>query len=250
MDFSTELIIASMLLGGSSLFFVQGLFKSFLVLPLSGKLIITLTGVITSGCDAFLVFLFLYYSNGEDAIIGVFMSILWFLMIQATTWIYTLRIVTLGKPHAADKYVKLIPFAFIIIEIPAAVTIALEGFNIKYHPLYLDVSLAFTIIAIILELFMYTILVKKTIFLMKYSSEPHKGLVKNVKIAMAILIAAKFLIVVAKLLGSSLDMSMRPFTQLVRIYIILQFYGDTFLELDNACKNRRYDSSYEDTEVN
>ena len=223
-----------MLMGASCVLFLQGVLKSFTVLKTKYLMIAAMLGLWGSVGVAVIVYLFLYDDPEYTKYYGIVLGVLWFIMILATTWLYVFRILTLGRP-IADRFIKNIPYIYIIIEIPTSTTIMLKGFDYKYHGLYIIVSLGFTVIAILLESFMYIVLVRKLYGLLKNKNSNSRSMVQNISVGLVVLVILKLLIVAAKLLQSDIDYSLRPFAMLLRLNIVLQFYGN---QLNRLSKER------------
>eukprot|EP00835_Amoeboradix_gromovi_P005936 NODE_618_length_5937_cov_0.118191.p3 type:complete len:266 gc:universal NODE_618_length_5937_cov_0.118191:198-995(+) len=222
----TSLYIATCsLMGASIILFLQGILNVFLVFNSGFLLYCSITGLVSCLLVAFLIYPFIFYKLENIFLISVPLSVFWFLMILSTTWLYCRRVVTLGHSLKVDGVIKAIPFIFIIIEIPTAVAIVFDSSSYENHHIYLNVSLWFTVIAIFLESFLYAVLLKKLYPLMNKPNDSLIILIQNTRIALVLLILAKFIIIIAKLLQSQIDMSLRPFITLMRLNIVLQFYG-------------------------
>ncbi len=233
-----------MLMGGSITLFVQGIVKAVLVLKCKYLFRLAIGGLLSSISVAMMAYFRLYSSHKE--IIGIVLGIMWFIMIQCTTWLFTLRITSLNPKSNADRYIYWIPYIFIAIEIPSSVSIVLDAIDSKYHQLYLDCSLAFTICAIVLEAFIYIVLVKKLRKILNNAEDLGRTTLQTAKIALTVLLLTKIVIIIAKSINSIVDLSIRPFATLLRLYIVLQFYGVYFEKASQHILPRsRQDSLYE-----
>ena len=168
---------------------------------------------------------------------GTLFAFFWFTMIQAVTWLYVLRIQSLGKYMTFDKCVSYIPFFLAVFEVFTVVGIVLHASQIdKYKDVYLYTSVLFTIICIVLELLMTGILVRKLKFILEYREDLLQKIWIQIVVASAFVVVLECAIVVVKFTGTNIDFTMRPLAYIVRIYVIIQFYDEliTGIQLSNS----------------
>eukprot|EP00835_Amoeboradix_gromovi_P004166 NODE_309_length_11266_cov_0.459479.p3 type:complete len:268 gc:universal NODE_309_length_11266_cov_0.459479:9426-8623(-) len=183
---------------------------------------------------------YIYYSQYNDnpqnqLIMGSFFAFTWFSMIQVVTWLYVLRIDSLGKYCKFDKCCWTIPYFIGVFELFTVIGIVLHATQIdSFKNYYRYSSLVFTVISILLEIFMTYLLIKKLSFILEYRDDLLAKLGLQIKVACVAVVLLEVAIIVLKFYGSFVDVALRPFTYIVRIYVIIQFYDDLIMALHHS----------------
>ncbi len=198
-------------------------------------------GLICSIVESTLVVGFLYMDldSTANSILSVFVALFWFLMIQITTILHVKRISSMGYYMWFDKYMRYLPLVIGCLEVPTVVCIILDGFNvipmnedgiaIGYYDIF---SILFAGISILVELILYWFLYLKLKFILEYNPNLLSKLIFHINVMLGVIVITEVAIIVAKSCHTVLDLSIRPLTQLLRIYVIIQFYSDLILGID------------------
>eukprot|EP00835_Amoeboradix_gromovi_P000904 NODE_34_length_31639_cov_0.254375.p10 type:complete len:286 gc:universal NODE_34_length_31639_cov_0.254375:26719-25862(-) len=165
-------------------------------------------------------------------------AILWFCMIQSVTWLYVLRIESLGKYYWFDKHVFLIPWIIALFQVFTFASIILYGIQTeKYKLAYRYTSTVFTLISILLEWLMTVLLLKKLNFILEYRTELLHALDFQIKSSFVLIILLEVIVIILKCFGSIIDAPTRAFAYIIRVHVIIQFYDNLILRI-------KYSSSY------
>ena len=229
--------LAMIVYGGSICLFLQYVMQAHFVFTRKGKIFWTiLLGLVLSMIEATLV-LFYFYTDINDttqAVLGCFISVLWFTIIQIATVLSVVRLKSLGNYMYFDKYLDYIPPIVAFLELPKAVSIILGSLELLAlpHEYYGFSTFLFSASAIVVEVGLYYMLHLKLNHIMELQPNKLKRLSFTIKFTTAIVLLLEFGIIVAKWIhmnineSINIDFSMRPLAQILRIYIIIQFYSD------------------------
>ena len=245
-------IIAMTFWGGTLSLFVQYMLYAFITFDkkMNKMFAGVIVGLMLCLTEATLGIFYVYAwdqfdLNGQVALSVIF-GISWFSMIQVVTWLYVLRINSLGKYMKFDGFIWYIPFIIGALELASVFSIFLRTLNISSN-VFRYSSLIFSIGAVIFEIFMTFLLLRKLRFILEYQEELLHSLFWHIVSACVVVLLLEFIILGLKIIGSSIDNAARPFAYIVRIYVVIQFYdklitgirfgssfGDNSLSMDNA----------------
>ena len=230
------LSLALIFWGGSICLFSQYVLQAIFVFSCSSYLFkMVILGLLSCVIEATLVMAFIYY-DFNDAVsiaLGVCVAFFWFVMIQITTWLSVKRIQSLGYYMAFDSYIQYVPYIVGLLEIPTTLCIILDAWNVNLFLGYYDISsTVFAFLSIILEITLCILLIKKLNFILEYKPKTLSKLAFHIKFMCLLITLLECGIIVSKIMKLPLDFSIRPFTHLLRIYVIIQFYNDLLLSVD------------------
>ncbi len=163
-------------------------------------------------------------------ILQIFVNIYWFFLIQGVTFLYILRIKSLGEYMSFDKHLYTIPWIVAAVQIPSIVINLLKIDDInatreqKYDYFVISRSL-YTIVITAVDILLYVFLLKKLKFIMEYRQDVVRKLGWHLKVAMILVTFLEIGLAVIRILFP-IDYTLTPIIYLLRIYIIIQFYGD------------------------
>ena len=170
-------------------------------------------------------------------------NISWFLMVQVVTWLYVLRIKSLGYYTKIDSYMKYAPLIVAVMQMPNLI-INLARLNIEdvvdkqYH--YFEISSSvFSVCITLVEIAMFLILLKKLNFILEYKPNVLNKMGHHLKVTCSAVIFMDIVMAGVRFLFL-IDFSISPLIYLLRIYIIIQFYSDLLVSV-----NREYASTFE-----
>ena len=173
-----------------------------------------------------MLYAYTHYGQPTKLIVNVLFGIFWFLMIQVVTWLYVFRIESLGMYMKYDKWVRYTPYILGVFQLLTMVGIIMQAADYYKDDVYIITSVTFSLVSIVIELFMTVLLLRKLQFILEYRKELLKKLVSHIYITCAIIVVVEVIIVVLKLNMSSLDFPLRSFVYLIRTYVIIQFYDE------------------------
>ncbi len=224
-----EYVISIGIWGGTFCLFLQYLSLAYMSFDLrySRMFFGIVTALILCVIESTLAIFYTYtkYGQPEKLIVGIFFGLSWFFMIQVVTWLYVLRIDSLGKYMTFDKCVWYTPYILGVFELMTMVGIIMHAADFD-NSVYIYTSVAFTVMSIVIEVFMTVLLLRKLRFILEYRKELLQRIVNQIYFTCAIIVIIEIIIVVMKLTGSSLDFPLRPFVYLIRTYVVIQFYDE------------------------
>ena len=186
----------------------------------------------------------------------------WFIMIQSATWAYCTRIKAIGgylnKQERIVRYVPWLVFVFQVVLSVYFITATFTGVSIQA---YLIIRILFSILIAIIELSLYYLLIRKVMDLLEYRMRIKKLLAYELTGSLVLLMILDLLLIVSFTTRTKLDYILRPFTYLLRIVVLIRFFGDLLEELAFNTMSRISDlpdslmpncdgKSIEQTEVN
>eukprot|EP00834_Sanchytrium_tribonematis_P000380 NODE_7_length_67686_cov_1.621421.p26 type:complete len:266 gc:universal NODE_7_length_67686_cov_1.621421:35231-36028(+) len=231
---------ALMFWGGSVCLALQYMLQAIFVFSKksSHMFILIISGLAICLIEISVVTLFLYVYDEDEAVgLGIVVALFWFAMIQITTILYVKRIQSLGFFTSFDKYLKYLPYAVGVLEIPTVVSIILDGLNLDYFSYYDFSSISFASLSIILEVVLYLSLNRKLEFILEYKPAALKKIAFNIRIMFVLTILLEVGIIASKVMKCNLDFSIRPFTHILRIFVLIQFYNDLLVSVNRDMQN-------------
>eukprot|EP00835_Amoeboradix_gromovi_P004442 NODE_346_length_10492_cov_0.275955.p5 type:complete len:274 gc:universal NODE_346_length_10492_cov_0.275955:9899-9078(-) len=237
--------------GGSACLFLQYSLHAYTVFcDKTGKIyILTVLGLILCFLESCLTLVNVYFNPTDsqkqpeltDAslhwyLINIPMNVVWFFMVQIVTWLYVLRIESLGYYFKFDKYLKYAPFLIAVMQMPTVV-INLERSKVDddSYQYFMIFSSAFSIIITLVELYMFVILLRKLNFILEYKPIILTKMGKHLKISCFAVMILEITMAVVRFFFL-IDFSISPLIYLLRIYIIIQFYSDLLVSINRESK--------------
>ena len=228
--------------GGSTCLSIQNLLHAITIFDKKSNVIfwLTISSIIMCQLEATLV-LALTLNLMDPSFTYTFLvlaNIAWFLIIQMVTLLYILRIRSLGEYMNFDKYLRFIPWIVAAVQLPSMVINLL-------HPSYFDVSKEakynyfvisrslYTCVITIIEVVLYLLLLKKLQFIMEFRQVAVNKLAWHLRVTCIIVIGLEIVLAVVRVLFA-IDYSVTPIIYLLRIYIVVQFYGDLLSSIQTS----------------
>eukprot|EP00834_Sanchytrium_tribonematis_P000896 NODE_18_length_47517_cov_0.674814.p18 type:complete len:262 gc:universal NODE_18_length_47517_cov_0.674814:37820-37035(-) len=161
-----------------------------------------------------------------DIILDVMISLSWLGMLQLEVWTYITRLSSLGNYMSFDKYVKYIPWIFLMIQIPVAVGIGMEIFwkdicSIYVRVLYILASISLIGFEILLDVFLF----QKVCFILEAKRSKKNKLCKIVSWMCGFSISLELGLVISCILFPGIYLCIRPVICNSKILVIIQFYS-------------------------
>ena len=221
-----------MLFGASWCLFLQGLIQCSIVFKRKHNIIwiLSIVGLVSAIVDCTLAMSYSFF--GLDLkIYTIAQTPFWILMIQCASWIYCKRITSLGGSSVYDEHIRGTPFIILAVQIPTQVTYNLLPYYPSMNFPVLISGICLSIIISVCEIYMYIALLAKIVDLLEYRTSLKKMLVYEITMGLCMLVLFDIALVVAKCSDSSLDISLRTYTYLLRIVIIIRFFDDLLQNL-------------------
>eukprot|EP00834_Sanchytrium_tribonematis_P004433 NODE_218_length_12464_cov_0.653781.p8 type:complete len:263 gc:universal NODE_218_length_12464_cov_0.653781:9638-8850(-) len=248
-------IIAFAIYGADVLLFLQALCKALIVFPNKGRkfFILIIIGLIAAILHGTMVTITIYL--GVPGIFhSIFGSIAWYLMIFCSNYLYAMRIKSLGLNNKYDKLVSWTPWIMLIIMIPnntiGTTSLYIDGdvgSSLKYVS-YI-IAITFSVLIAVLEIFLYSILFQKLMEILEYRNDAKKKLIYELSASLILLITIDLLLIISKAAANNIDKSLRPFSYLLRLYMLIRFYDELLEEVNKSYLSRlpsRFDSAQDE----
>ncbi len=219
--------LALMVLGASCLLFIQGMFQSITVFnsKRSRMFVLCICGLISGILQCILVTSGLYWGvNGH--VIAIVATPFWYLMIQSASWVYCIRIQSLGVRSSQDKYVRYIPWVILVLQIPANVLYIMASFDKRYFNLNVIIGTIFSVFIALFEIYLFIVLLLKVVNVLEYRRRVKNLLIYEIVVSLVLLIFLDTALIIAKVANWKFDLILRPFTYLLRIVIVIRFFED------------------------
>eukprot|EP00835_Amoeboradix_gromovi_P002371 NODE_133_length_18153_cov_0.298050.p7 type:complete len:257 gc:universal NODE_133_length_18153_cov_0.298050:15419-16189(+) len=247
-SFITFLLIS--LLSGCWILFLRGISKAVIVFKnkSSAIFVFCVLGLIFSiTLSSFISLTNLFSINA--LVSRVVTQVLWLFMIQFVTWMSCLRIKSLGGYFCNDDlYIEYVPWFLLLVQLSISVPTILGLYVPFYDFIAMIMSLTFSVAICLSEIYMYKVLRYKVKTFLEYRRKLRSLLLKELTIALVVLITMEILLIVSKIFNATVMTTGRPFSYLVRIVILVQFYDNLLSELDTdsiVLFAQLYEESYE-----
>ena len=176
------------------------------------------------------------------AVIGVVS----FLKVQVITWLYVLRIKSLGSFFKCDFYIKYIPFIIGAAQIPIVV-ITFYSKNLREyisHYNYYEISaFVLSFVISVCEVIMNILLLKKLHFVLEYKPESLKKIVFHLSLASLIVVLLEIAMLFTRAF-LPIDYALNPIIYAIRTYIIIQFYDNLITAVNSDIQSSLVMLSY------
>ena len=239
--------------GGSTCLFLQYLLQAYTVFTKKDSIIYKLlvAGLFVCYLESTLSMVYVglrFYAGEETPSIGnldpltvwyliyIPTNIAWFAMIQIVTWLYVLRISSLGAYMPIDRYIRHAPIIVGILQLPNfIINLARLNLENEIHNYFVISSSIFSIFIIFIEFVMFLVLMAKLNYILEYRASLMGKMARHLKITCIVVIVLE--IAMAGIRFTFLvDFSISPIIYLLRIYIIIQFYSDLLVTINKECK--------------
>eukprot|EP00835_Amoeboradix_gromovi_P005637 NODE_550_length_6834_cov_0.214402.p4 type:complete len:253 gc:universal NODE_550_length_6834_cov_0.214402:3425-2667(-) len=223
------------LFGADVVLFVQGMVKSLTIFPQKRKLmfnliVVGLTASMVQGCFSIVDL----YGGVNQVLYTTFTTIAWFLMMNCTNFAYSTRIKSLGGYFRLQKLVSVLPWALMFYMIPVNVLSTLARYDSDYYLANLISSSIFSIVIAISEIFLTLVLLYRILDILEYRNSVKRKLIVQLLLSLLLLIVLELLLVVTKFSLFALGRVIRPFTYLIRLLFLIQFFGDLLHEINES----------------
>ena len=214
--------------------------------------ILVVSGLISTIIEATASYIWLYMSLTEhqQIVAGIITCIFWQLMLQIPCWLYVIRIKTLNCFNMSlVNYVNFCPYILFAAQIPSIITFMMAVFNNQVWGDFVISSAVTTVCASMIEIFLYCVLLFQIKFIFAHKRTLKKQMELELTASMLLLIVLDISLLVLKLgtvkigplvLPTStvqLDNAIRPFSYLLRIKLIIQFFDELLDNMDDKRTN-------------
>ena len=157
----------------------------------------------------------------------------WFIMIQSATWAYCMRIKVLGGYLSKEeKSLKFIPWIIMAFELTIWIyTICIIMIRGLSSDAYLVIRIIFSVIITCIEVFLYFLLIRKVTDLLEFRKKMKTILAYELTGSLILLVLLDLILIVSLMMNTKMDYILRPFTYLLRIVVLIRFFGDLLDEL-------------------
>eukprot|EP00834_Sanchytrium_tribonematis_P003303 NODE_123_length_17687_cov_0.732261.p9 type:complete len:259 gc:universal NODE_123_length_17687_cov_0.732261:16604-15828(-) len=187
----------------------------------------------------------------------VYKNIVWFVLVQTVSWLYVLRIKSLGNYIDEDRYVNYLPCVVALLQIPCIFVNALGLKDIKLlkdrYTYFAIAGSVFSLGITIIEIYMYYILLKKLDFILEYRPRVAKKLKSQLQITCAFMATLEIGLAILRCVYP-ITFAISPIIYMLRISVLIKFYSDLLANIDSDCiedlSRRSYislDSAYLET---
>eukprot|EP00835_Amoeboradix_gromovi_P004241 NODE_318_length_11118_cov_0.235049.p5 type:complete len:253 gc:universal NODE_318_length_11118_cov_0.235049:6427-7185(+) len=229
------LMLSHMVLGASWLLYIQGMIKCLFIFKNKTSTIslICILGLTCAIIDV-TVLVSGIYSDEKYAIDVVIVAPFWFIMIQCASWIYCIRIQSIGGYYSKhDRYIGYVPLIILGFQIPAVIFTVLALFMTQYREMGIVCGIVLSVAITILEIYMFSVLIIKLQIFLEFRENTKSILIYQMTAALALMVVLEILLIISKAVFYKFDVILRPFTYLLRIVIVLQFYDELLSDLDS-----------------
>ena len=236
--------------GGATCLFLQYMLQAFIVFEKKDSIIfqLILVGLIMCYLQSSLTMIVVVLDVTRPEVqlsvftwycISIPMNLAWFAMVQINQWLYVLRIRSLGCHSKFESYIIYVPYSVALLQLPNFI-INVARLNIKKvdfgkYSNFITSSSIFSICISFVEICMFIILLQKLNFILEYKPEVllkmayHLTLTCSFVVCLEIIMAAvRFFILV--------DFSISPLINLLKLYIIIQFYNDLIISINKQVR--------------
>ena len=234
-EFEPLKMLAFMFWGADWLLVVQGITRAVVVFPHKRKkmFILIVAGLVSSLLNSSLAMAEIYFGN-PLIYYTIFGLSSWYVMIFTSSYVYAIRIKSLGGHSKFDKSVQLTPWIILIFAIPVN-TIGLLS---RYLPQLVSVNLIsstiFSVFLAVGEIYLYSVLLYKISDILEYRDGAKRILIYQLTASLGLLTILEVLLIASKLSSNAMDRFLRPFNYTLRLVLVIQFFDDLLQELENS----------------
>ncbi len=228
-------MLAFMISGSSWVLFIQGIIQCGMVFKRkkSTIYILSIIGLVSAIAELTIVLSFLYF-NLDEHIYVVLVTPLWIIMIQAATWVYCIRIKSLGGITKYDYIISKTPWVILMAQLPTIII-----FNLKLYYKQLQVvnyisGICLSVIITVCEIIQFVGLLSKVLEMLEYRTFIKKLLRIEISLALVMMILFDISLLVFKIVKTPLDVVIRPFSYILRIVLVIRFFDDLLDQVNES----------------
>lgn len=233
-DTNTRFIFYSLGFGSCIGLFIQNMIHATTIFGKKSNLIfyLIILGLVNCIIQGLITFLLTVELIAPDLRFGfrIVTNLLWFALIQLVTWLYILRIKSLGDYMPFDKWIYLMSPIVALVQVPSMILNLIDsdvlGTSTELKYTYFVIArTVYTVTITVVDVALYIFLLKKLNFILEFRQHMVKKLGFHLKISMACVTFVEIALGVVRIIFP-IDYTVTPSIYLIKLYIIIQFYGE------------------------
>lgn len=232
--------------------FAQFILQAYTTFDKKSNLIykLVVVGLLLSLSQSTLAFIMSNVGNDSRYTALVVININWFLMVQVVTWLYVLRINSIGRfteSRCNFNVMKAMPYVVAVLQIPCIVVrlIQTDSFNsdTEQYLYFLFTRGIFSFAITAIEVYMYFALMGKLDFLLEYKPMMKKKLAWHLRVNCCLVIILEVVLAFLRI-AYPINYAFSPIIYLVRVNVIINFYNALITDANRDSWDNQLSSSY------
>eukprot|EP00835_Amoeboradix_gromovi_P004239 NODE_318_length_11118_cov_0.235049.p3 type:complete len:255 gc:universal NODE_318_length_11118_cov_0.235049:9668-8904(-) len=226
--------LSNMILGACWILFILGILKAFEVFENHYSQIFRfcIVGLVNGITLATLLNAVSFWSLEDRFLVGITCIPFSIIMVQCVSWMYCIRIRSFGGYYSKhDIYIEYAPWIILLFQIPAVTLNIIGQVWPQYNYMGTVITVLFSAIICITEVYMFVVLRIKVDMFLEYRELLKNKLITLLKTAMVVLILLDISLMIFKILNIQLVGMLRALAYLMRINVLVEFYGTLLREM-------------------
>ena len=187
----------------------------------------------------------LYSNNSPIYYFNIVVSaISYFYLFFVVNQLYVLRLRSLGCTVKYEGMAKYVPYVILLVAICIQVEFLVFIFvpGLLSVPVYVGISISLFCMALLLEIYLCIILIQKVLMMLEYREQTQQKTILKTKLYLVLIVVLElsiFFIRVFYFNPDSPEGHIRILGFLVRIFIVVDFYGDIISSITNEDENNQ-----------